>query len=91
LDVYPDVYPRRIVMTVRVQKWGNSLGVRIPKSVAKQTSITEGTELEVLASGGRVILRPQKVPSLKDLVSAMKPGNRPAVVDWGKPVGKEAW
>jgi antitoxin MazE len=78
-------------MTVRVQKWGNSLGVRIPKSIARQNRIDEGTELEVLSKNGRVILRAPKAPSLKELLSAMKPSNRPQLVDWGKPIGKEAW
>ena len=78
-------------MTVRVQKWGNSLGVRIPKSIARQSSIREGTKLEVIAANGKVVLRPPKTPSLKELVAAMKPANRPEVVDWGKPVGREAW
>ncbi|HEV8292906.1 MAG TPA: AbrB/MazE/SpoVT family DNA-binding domain-containing protein [Tepidisphaeraceae bacterium] len=78
-------------MTVRVQKWGNSLGVRIPKSIARQNSIEEGTRLEVMAANGRVILRPRKVPSLKELVAAIKPANRPPVVNWGKSVGREVW
>ena len=78
-------------MTVRVQKWGNSLGVRIPKAIARQNAIEEGTELEVMAANGRVILRSRKVPSLKELVAGMKPANRPTLVEWGKAVGREAW
>ena len=78
-------------MTVRVQKWGNSLGIRIPKSIARQSSIGVGTRLEVVATNGRVVLRPQKVPSLKELLATMKPANRPELVDWGKPVGREVW
>lgn len=78
-------------MTVHVQKWGNSLGVRIPKAIARQTSIREGAELEVLSDGERVILQPPKVPTLKQLLAQMKPANRPESVDWGEPVGREAW
>ena len=78
-------------MTVRVQKWGNSLGVRIPKSIAQQSAIREGIDLEIVPSGEGVLLRPVKVPSLRQLLAQMKPANRPPVVDWGKPVGKEAW
>ena len=85
------MYIREVFMTVRVQKWGNSLGVRIPKSIARQSSIGEGTKLEVIATNGRVVLRPQKVPSLKELVAAMKPANRPELVNWGKAVGREVW
>lgn len=78
-------------MTVRVQKWGNSLGVRIPQSIARQSHIRSGAELEVTFRNGRVVLRPVAVPSLKTLLSQMKSANRPALADWGKPRGQEAW
>ena len=78
-------------MTVRVQKWGNSLGVRIPKAVAHQSAIHVGSELEVVYDDDQVILRPVKVPSLRQLLAKAKPKNRPDVVEWGKPVGREAW
>jgi len=78
-------------MTVRVQKWGNSLGVRIPKDIARQSSIGEGTELEVHYSDGRVILLPPRVPSLKQLLAQVNPGNRPKLIDWGPAVGGEVW
>ncbi len=68
-------------MTVRVQKWGNSLGIRIPQIVARQYDIREGAELEVLCIDEQVILRPVKVPSLKQLLARAKPQNRPALVD----------
>ena len=78
-------------MTIRVQKWGNSLGVRIPKAIARQNQISEGTELEVVSKNGGVVLRAPKAPSLKQLLAEMRPSNRPQLVNWGKPVGKEAW
>jgi antitoxin MazE len=78
-------------MTVRVQKWGNSLGVRIPKAIATQSDIREGTELNISHADGLVTLRPVTVPTLKELLSQAKPQNRPALVDWGNRVGKEAW
>ncbi len=78
-------------MTVRVQKWGNSLGVRIPKALARQSDIREGAELEVLCIDEQVILRPVKVPSLKQLLARAKRQNRPDLVDWGKPVAREVW
>jgi antitoxin MazE len=78
-------------MTVRVQKWGNSLGVRIPKSIARQSAIREGVELEVLREEDRLILRPVRGPSLKELLAEAKPQNRPDLADWGRPVGREVW
>ena len=81
-------------MTVRVQKWGNSLGVRIPKAVAIRSRIREGSELNVVydeAGGGRVVLQPVNIPSLKELLAGIEPGDQPELVDWGQPVGKEVW
>ena len=78
-------------MTVRVQRWGNSLGVRIPKAIAERSAIREGAELDVSIRGGRVVLRPVKVPSLRDLLAQVKPQNRPDLVDWGRPIGREVW
>lgn len=78
-------------MTVTIRKWGNSLGVRIPKSVAAAAGIGEGAQVEIAARQGKVILNPVEVPSLAELLSQMKPDSRPELVDWGKPVGKEVW
>jgi len=78
-------------MTVRVQRWGNSLGVRVPKEIARRAAIHEGAELEVSFNQGRVILQSPKVPSLKQLLAQIKPGERPELVDWGRPVGREVW
>ena len=78
-------------MTVRVQRWGNSLGVRIPRQIARKSAIREGAELEVSVTRGNVVLRPLKVPSLRQLLAQVKPANRPELVDWGRPVGQEVW
>jgi antitoxin MazE len=78
-------------MTVRIQKWGNSLGVRIPKDIARRSKMRDGAEVEMLSSGDHVILRPVRVPSLKQLLAKAKRQNRPEVVDWGMPLGGEMW
>jgi antitoxin MazE len=80
-----------MAMTVTVQKWGNSLGVRIPKVVAQTAGIDEGSEVEVAVRRGKVVLKPVEVPSLAELLSQIKPHSRPQLVEWGKPVGNEAW
>ena len=78
-------------MTVTIQKWGNSLGVRIPKSVALRAKLCKGSQVEVAVEGNRVVLNPVEVPSLRELLAQIKPASRPQLVDWGMPVGKEAW
>ena len=78
-------------MGTAVQKWGNSLGVRIPKQVARQAKLRAGTEVDISLDGTRIVLEPVTVPSLKDLLSKIEPDDQPELVDWGKPVGKEIW
>jgi antitoxin MazE len=78
-------------MTVRVQRWGNSLGVRVPKEIARRAAIQEGSELEVSFNQGRVIFQSEKVPSLKQLLAQIRPGNRPELAEWGQSVGREVW
>jgi virulence-associated protein VagC len=51
---------RRYVMQVRVQKWGNSLAVRIPKPLAEDAEVEEGTVLNLAVSEGKVVATPSK-------------------------------
>jgi antitoxin MazE len=80
--------------TIRVQlvRWGNSLAVRIPKTVLDQTSLREGEELEIGVEGGRISLQPAKRRlTLKSLIAGITPDNVHGEQDWGKPAGKEPW
>lgn len=78
---------------VTVSKWGNSLAVRIPQSVARQASINEGDSLALDLDGqGRIVLHPtQRKYVLSELVSRIKPKNRHRETGWGRPQGGEAW
>ena len=78
-------------MAVTIQKWGNSLGLRIPKAVAAKANLTEGAEVEIVARRNGIVVRAVEVPSLQELLSQIKPGSIPPVADWGKPVGREVW
>ena len=75
------------VVTVRVIRWGNGLGFRLPTGVARRAGIDEGSELKISFSSGRIVLVCLSVPSLKDLLGQAKTENRRDVVDWGKPIG----
>jgi len=79
----------------RVQKWGNSQGIRFPKEVMEEAAIAVGDEVEVSVRGGAIIVKPARRVRgkyrLKDLVARMPADYAPAEEDWGKPVGKEAW
>ncbi|RMF16053.1 MAG: AbrB/MazE/SpoVT family DNA-binding domain-containing protein [Candidatus Dadabacteria bacterium] len=80
-------------MKTRVRKWGNSLGVRIPKSFAEQINVVEGAEIDIAVSDGKLVLKPVVAPRyrLEDLVSEIRPSNLHGEVDTGEPVGNELW
>lgn len=80
-------------MRVRVQKWGNSLALRIPKSFAAETDLESGSQVDLTLEGGRLIITPQPEPGirLQDLLAEITPENLHTEVDVGAPVGGEAW
>ena len=79
-------------MRVRITKWGNSLGVRIPKAVAMEVGLDEGTSVEVRVSGKNLVLVPaNRQYDLKELVAGITSKNRHRETDWGAPVGDESW
>jgi antitoxin MazE len=80
-------------MQTRVQKWGNSLGVRIPRGLADEVGLGAGTEVSLTAKDGELVLRPS-LPSrlrLADLLAGITPENMHASVDTGDAVGSEAF
>ena len=80
-------------MHVRVQKWGNSLAVRIPKPLAEDAEVREGTVLNLAVSEGKVVATPveKKKQSLKQLLAKVTRKNLHGEVDFGPSVGRETW
>ena len=80
-------------MHVRVQKWGNSLAVRIPKPLAEDAEVKEGTVLNLAVSEGKVVATPVQIKktSLKQLLAKVTRKNLHAEVDFGPSVGREIW
>jgi antitoxin MazE len=79
-------------MRTRVQKWGNSLAVRIPKPFADGAGLKLATEVEVSLEKGTLrfsAVRPRW--RLRELVSRVTSRNRHAEVESGRPVGRESW
>lgn len=77
-------------MQVQISRWGNSLGLRLPRSLARQTGIAEGQSVRVTADGNRLIveaLRPAF--QLEDLLANMTPEKMSAAFDWGADAGRE--
>jgi antitoxin MazE len=80
-------------MQTKVQKRGNSLGVRIPRGLAEEVGLGAGTEVSLTAKDGELVLRPS-LPTrlrLQDLLSGITPANIHASVDTGDAVGAEAF
>jgi antitoxin MazE len=79
-------------MTTQIAKWGNSLGLRLPKSVAQEVQLDEGDKVELFVRNGAIVIRPSRPAySLADLVSKITAKNRHDACDWGAPQGGEAW
>jgi antitoxin MazE len=82
-------------MVTKVQKWGNSQGLRFNKEVLEQARIAVGDEVEVSVRGGRIIVEPvTKVRGrykLSELTARIPRGYRAEEAMWGPPQGKEAW
>jgi antitoxin MazE len=80
-------------MRLRVQKWGNSLALRIPAAFARQTGVGPGSEVELDLEGERLIITPIPCPtySLEELVDGVTEENLHDAVDIGGPKGKELW
>jgi len=79
-----------ISMHAIVQKWGNSLGLRIPPFWAKDNDIKNGSAVEVIMEKEKIIILPLK-KSLDDMLALVNEENIHSEVSTGYAVGKEAW
>jgi len=81
------------MMRAKVQKWGNSLAVRLPKAITEKAGLGIADEVDIdVDDTGKVVLRPhlRKVYQLEELLAAITPSNLHDEIDFGKPQGREA-
>ena len=80
-------------MKTRVQKWGNSLALRIPKSFANEVELQRDTSVEVSIANGKIVITPIAKPklSLRQLLAKVNKTNLHREVDTGAAVGNERW
>jgi antitoxin MazE len=82
-------------MVTKVQKWGNSQGLRLPKQMLEEVRISVGDDVDVTTRDGVIVVAPVKKVrgkhSLRELVSRIPEGYAAGELDWGEPVGREAW
>jgi len=80
-------------MRTRVQKWGNSLALRIPKSFAAEIGLAENLAVDMSVTEGRLVVQRQseESPCLEDLLRCVTAENLHGEWETGPAVGKEVW
>jgi antitoxin MazE len=82
-------------MLAKIQKWGNSQGLRLAKNLLADAHLGVGDEVDVNVKDGIMVVTPAKrirgQLSLEDIVARIPESYQTGEVDWGEPVGKEAW
>jgi len=82
-------------MVTKIQKWGNSQGLRISRQLLNDAHIAVGDEVDIAVRDGLIVITPARQVrgkrSLRALVEAIPDDYRTQEMDWGKPVGKEVW
>jgi antitoxin MazE len=80
-------------MPTRVQKWGNSLAVRISKSLAQQAGLKENAPVALSLADGKVVIEPipEKGLTLDQLLAGVTDANLHREIDTGPSVGSEGW
>ena len=80
-------------METRVQKWGNSLALRIPKPLASQIGLEPNSPVELSLRGDKLMIELVTPPELNldDLLARVTRDNIHGEVDTGPPIGREVW
>ena len=76
------------IMQATIQKWGNSLGIRIPSFIAKDLALKNGSSVEILEEDNRIIIQASKRKTLKEILELVNEENIHAE-QFGIPAGKE--
>jgi len=79
-------------MVTSIQRWGNSLAIRIPKAFAAQAQLSENSDVEISLEGDRIVLTPaRRTWGLDELLQKITPSNVHGEIHWGDKTGKETW
>lgn len=79
-------------MLIKIQKWGNSLAVRLPMVLAKELSMHEGSEVDLYMRDGKLVIEPAKPVEyeLQEMLSRVSDDNLHGEYSFGRPAGKES-
>jgi antitoxin MazE len=78
-------------ISARIQKWGNSLALRIPKVYAQKIGLEQDSPVQISVEGSRLIIEPKPRFTLDELLAEVTPENIHEEIDFGPAVGKEVW
>ncbi|MCK4356114.1 AbrB/MazE/SpoVT family DNA-binding domain-containing protein [Candidatus Bipolaricaulota bacterium] len=80
-------------MRTKIQKWGNSLALRIPKSFAEEAEVEMGSRVDLSVTDGQLVIRPVRSQrfELHALLTRVKEENLHEEISTGEPTGREAW
>ena len=81
-------------MLAKIQKWGNSLALRLPKALAEEADVQLDSAVEITVRDHAIVIEPVRAKrkyDLEELLAGVKPGNLHGETDFGGPVGKEVW
>lgn len=79
-------------MKTKIQKWGNSLGVRLPKNIAEQKSLREGLAVSVILKNDQIVIEPEAEElSLSSLLTEINSKNLHSETEWSQARGNEVW
>lgn len=81
-----------VAMSTAIQKWGNSLGIRIPQNIAKEYGFSQGSKVEILKTEEGIVIRlADPIPTLEELMDKITPVNQQEEVNFGVAEGEEIW
>lgn len=76
-------------MKSKITRWGNALGVRIPREACRTLAISSGDTLEIEVRDGSLVMTPDREETLADLLDRVTPENCHGEFDWGADIGLE--
>jgi len=78
-------------METKIQKWGNSLGIRIPMTIVKDLSLKNGSIVNIEEEADKIIIETRRHQDALSLISLITESNIHSEVDWGVSEGDEIW
>jgi antitoxin MazE len=78
-------------MEAMVEKWGNSLGVKIPALIVRDLSLKDGSFVDINDTGNGMIMRQKEKDTLREMLNQINEKNIHGAVETGGPIGNEVW